>query len=83
MLKDAEALNRGQSKHRQHYGTFQYLSTDQINLLLFNRIRSLITKMFPNASENLVDILKTRYISKTDTALQFYTTKVIDYSVER
>ena len=54
MLKDAEALNRGQSKNRQHYGTFLYLSTDQ-----------------------------TRYISKTDTALQFYTTKLTDYSVER
>ena len=47
------------------------------------RICPLITKMFPNASENLVDILKTRYISKTDTALQFYTTKLTDYSVER
>ena len=38
--------------------------------------------MFPNASENLVDILKTRYISKTDTALQFYTTKVIAWRGE-
>ena len=27
--------------------------------------------------------LDIRYISKTDTALQFYTTKLTDYSVER